>query len=98
MSWDQQPTMNQDQMISKVQAVITEILESHRQVTVSGLGEFNNDILNHWSEELVKLGFKILRNAKAVSLLADQHKVERRHIDIAFNQVIKNHFNKNNSY
>lgn len=90
MSWDQvTPTMNASEMVTKVQGLIIEQMENHRQISVSDLGEFNEEVINFWVEELFKLGFKILRNAKAAALLGEGSKVDKTHIEIAIRKITK---------
>lgn len=89
MSWDSPTPMTREEMTRKVQEVLSGILEDRRAITVSELGEFDDHVLNYWVEEFMKHSFKILRHAKAASLLMDHRKVDKTHIDTAIKQIAK---------
>lgn len=89
MSWELTPSMSAEEMTRKLREWITEISENARVLSVSDLGDFNDEVILFWAEELVDFGFKILRNAKAAQLLGNKSKVDRGHVTIAINQLTK---------
>lgn len=84
MSWDQTvPDLTQELMRQKVQDCITETLETN-QATVTELGKMEQAILEHWADVTTRFAFKVLRYAKAISLMMDLNKVDKAQIDTAF--------------
>lgn len=90
MSWDRQvPDLTQELLRQKIQECITESLETNNQALVTDLGEIDSTILSYWAGKIAKISFKILRHAKAASLVMDHSNVDKHHIDIAIQQLVK---------
>lgn len=56
---------------------------------VTDLGEVEQATLNYWADKTIKFAFKVLRHAKAASLVMEQSSVDKDHIDMAFSQLTK---------
>lgn len=91
MSWDRLvPDLTQELMRQKIQECISETLETNNQALVTDLGNFELATLEHWADITTKFAFKILRHAKALSLVMDQNKVDRTQVDDALAQLTSN--------
>lgn len=88
MSWDQTP-LTQEAMKKKVRESISEAVATSNLALVPDLGEIDVAVLNDWADRVVKFAFKILRNAKAISLVMDEDKPDRPHIAMAFAYLTK---------
>lgn len=85
-------------MRQKVQDCITETLETSNQALVTDLGKIELATLEHWADLSIRFAFKVLRRAKALSLVMDQKKVDKSQIDSAFAQLTKDRPNSLDNY
>lgn len=99
MSWDQATQeLTQELMRQKVQDCIRETLETSNQASVTDLGKIDLITLEHWADITIKFAFKVLRRAKAISLVMDKNNLDKAQVDSAFAQLIKDRPNSLDNY